>query len=103
MNDMMHIDMMGGAGVESHENRAKLEHDNRHAGETGHAGEAAPGATFPATGNPSKSEEPAEGVDKEPQSMNHDMHNMHGDNAAPVGNQAGPAPAQLNNAGTTKP
>eukprot|EP01034_Spumella_vulgaris_P014760 gene14760-18861_t len=77
MRDMMHIDMMGGGGVESHENRAKLEHDNRHAGETGHAGEAAPGATFPATGNPSKSEEPAEGIDKEPQSMNHDMHNMH--------------------------
>lgn len=103
MNDMMHIDMMGGAGVESHENRAKLEHDNRHAGETGHAGEAAPGATFPATGNPSKSEEPAEGIDNEPQSMNHDMYNMHGDETAPAENQDGPAPAQLNDAGTTKP
>ena len=95
MRDMMHIDLMGGGGVESHENRAKLEHDNRHAGEMGHAGEAAPGATFPATGNPSKSEEPAEGIDKEPQSMNHDMHNM------PAESQDGPAPAQLNNSGTT--
>ncbi|MBP1871594.1 Cytochrome bo(3) ubiquinol oxidase subunit 2 [Ensifer adhaerens] len=101
MRDMMHIDMMGGGGVESHENRAKLEHDNRHAGETGHAGEAAPGATFPATGNPSKSEEPAEGIDKEPQSMNHDMHNMHGDQKPPAESQDGPAPAQLNNSGTT--
>lgn len=41
MKDMMHIDMMGGAGVESHENRAKLEHDNRHAGGVVEA--AAPG------------------------------------------------------------
>ncbi len=101
MRDMMHIDMMGGGGVESHENRAKLEHDNRHAGEAGHAGEAAPGATFSATGNPSKSEEPAEGIDKEPQSMNHDMHNMHGDQKPPAESQDGPAPAQLNNSGTT--
>lgn len=98
MKDMMHIDMMGGGGVESHENRAKLEHDNRHAGETGHAGEAAPGATFPATGNPSKSEEPAEGIDAAPQSMNHDMHNMQGGQMAPAEDQDGPAPAQLNNA-----
>ncbi|MGF6174665.1 ubiquinol oxidase subunit II [Ensifer sp. 4252] len=103
MRDMMHIDMMGGAGVESHENRAKLEHDNRHAGETGHAGEAAPGATFPATGNPSKSEEPAEGIDEAPQSMNDDMHNMHGDHRPSAESQDSPAPEQLNNAGTTKP
>jgi cytochrome o ubiquinol oxidase subunit 2 len=101
MRDMMHIDLMGGGGVESHENRAKLEHDNRHAGETGHAGEAAPGATFPATGNPSKSEEPAEGIDQQPQSMNHDMHNMHGDQKPPAESQDDPAPAQLNNSGTT--
>nr|WP_299497881.1 ubiquinol oxidase subunit II [uncultured Rhizobium sp.] len=108
MNEMMHIDMMGGAGVESHENRAKLEHDNRHAGETGHAGEAAPGATFPATGNPSRSEEPAEGIDAEPQdpqAMDHDMHHMHEGHAAPADPNAGngPAPAQLNNSGSTNP
>ena len=48
------------------ENRAKLEHDNRHAVE-----EAAPGATFPETGNPARSDEPAEGVE-EP--TNHDAH-----------------------------
>ena len=70
----MHIDMMGGAGVESRENKAKLEHDNRHAG-----GETAAGATFPETGNPSHSEEPADGVEdgqEEPATMNHDMHQM---------------------------
>lgn len=108
MDEMMHIDMMGGAGVESHENRAKLEHDNRHAGETGHEGETAPGATFPATGNPSRSEEPAEGIDAEPeapQAMDHDMHHMHEGHAAPADPDAGngPAPAQLNNSGSTNP
>lgn len=78
MKDMMHIDMMGGAGVESHENRAKLEHDNRHTGGVTEA--AAPAATFPETGNPAKSEEPAEGVKEEQpaaEPMNHDMHKTH--------------------------
>jgi cytochrome o ubiquinol oxidase subunit 2 len=32
MKDMMHIDMMGGGGKESHANREKLEYDNRHNG-----------------------------------------------------------------------
>lgn len=74
MKDMMHIDMMGGAGKESHENKAKLEHDNRH------AAEEAPAATFPETGNPARSEEPAEGVEErqaEPATMNHDAHQSH--------------------------
>ncbi|MCF3643007.1 ubiquinol oxidase subunit II [Rhizobium sp. TRM95111] len=31
MKDMMHIDRMGGGGVESHENKERLEHDNRFA------------------------------------------------------------------------
>jgi cytochrome o ubiquinol oxidase subunit 2 len=73
MKEMMHVDMMGGGGVESHENKAKLEHDNRH------AAEEAPAATFPETGNPAHSEEPAEGVEErqeEPATMNHDMHKM---------------------------
>lgn len=30
MSEMMHIDMKGGAGVESHENRERLEYDNRY-------------------------------------------------------------------------
>ncbi|RFZ87476.1 ubiquinol oxidase subunit II [Shinella sp. WSJ-2] len=74
MKDMMHIDMMGGAGKESHENKAKLEHDNRH------TAKEAPAATFPETGNPARSEEPAEGVDErqeEPATMNHDAHQSH--------------------------
>lgn len=78
MKDMMHIDMMGGAGLDSHENRARLRHDNRHA--TGASEDAAPGATFPETGNPARSEEPAEGIEdgqQEPETMNHDMHQNH--------------------------
>ena len=57
------------------ENKAKLEHDNRHT-----VTEAAPGATFPETGNPARSEEPAEGVEErqeEPATMNHDQHQSH--------------------------
>ncbi|EYR80135.1 MULTISPECIES: ubiquinol oxidase subunit II [unclassified Shinella] len=71
MKDMMHIDMMGGAGKESHDNKAKLEHDNRH------AEDEAPAATFPETGNPARSEEPAEGVEENPATMNHDAHQSH--------------------------
>jgi len=71
MKDMMHVDMMGGAGKESHANKARLEHDNRH------ADEEAPGATFPETGNPARSEEPSEGVDEAPATMNHDAHQSH--------------------------
>lgn len=105
MRDMMHIDMMGGAGVDSHENRAKLQHDNRHAGPAGGHGEAAPGATFPATGNPARSEEPAEGVDgdQQPSSMNHDTHDMHQGHKAPAEGSEGAAPPQLNTNGSTQP
>ncbi len=71
MKDMMHIDMMGGAGKESHGNKAKLEHDNRH------AEDEAPAATFPESGNSAHSEEPAEGVEEAPATMNHDAHQSH--------------------------
>ena len=66
--------MMGGAGKESQENRAKLQHDNRHAAGEGTA------ATFPETGNPARSEEPAEGVEErqdKPAAMDHDAHQSH--------------------------
>ncbi|KQV36283.1 ubiquinol oxidase subunit II [Rhizobium sp. Root1204] len=92
MSEMMHIDMMGGAGVESHENRARLEYDTRH------STEQAPAATFPATGNPARSEQPAEGVDEQP--MNHDTHQGH---SMPENDQNSPAPAQLNTNSTTQP
>jgi cytochrome o ubiquinol oxidase subunit 2 len=97
MSEMMHIDMMGGGGVESRENRQKLEYDNRH------ADEEAPAATHPATGNPPRSEEPAEGVDEGGSSMNGMNHDAHEGHAMPEGSQGGPAPAQLNTNESTQP
>jgi cytochrome o ubiquinol oxidase subunit 2 len=113
MNEMMHIDMMGGGGKESAENREKLQYDNRHAGE----GVVAPAATVPATGAPARSE-PDRSTDGN--SMQHDMpgmqHDMPGMQGTPgtdstpgtgmqhdghsmpgMSNGADPAPAQLNN------
>jgi cytochrome o ubiquinol oxidase subunit II len=90
MDEMMHIDMMGGAGVESHGNVERLTHDDRHADHySGHHG-SAPGATFPASGEPPRSDE-APHEDGAP--AQHDGH------SAPDTNQGsgGPAPAQLNN------
>jgi cytochrome o ubiquinol oxidase subunit 2 len=75
MDEMMHIDMMGGAGTESSENRARLEHDNRH------SIEERPGATVPASGEPSHMPEPrkeVEGQSGNEAPANHDMHNMQG-------------------------
>jgi cytochrome o ubiquinol oxidase subunit 2 len=88
MKEMMHIDLMGGAGVESLENKAKLEHDNRHAEDEGLA------ATHPATGNQPRSEEPAEGIDadgQKPEATDHDMQNIDMNNAE----KADPAPAHV--------
>jgi cytochrome o ubiquinol oxidase subunit 2 len=85
MNEMMHIDMMGGAGVESHENRERLKYDNRHAGEAGHGG--GHGDTVPASGVPPRSEQPLEG---QPAQDGHSMPGMNHDSE-------GAAPAQLNN------
>lgn len=94
MNEMMHIDMMGGGGKESAENREKLRYDDRHADE----GIVAPAATVPATGAPARSE-PAERTDGN--SMQHDMPGMdmqHEGHSMPgMSNGADPAPAQLNN------
>jgi cytochrome o ubiquinol oxidase subunit II len=92
MEDMMHVDMMGGGGVESHENKAKLEHDNRH------ADDAALGATHPATGNEPRSDEPAEGVDadgQKPAAMDHDMNDKKTDDTTPADGKSDPAPKQL--------
>jgi cytochrome o ubiquinol oxidase subunit 2 len=93
MSEMMHIDMMGGGGAESAENRSRLDYDNRH------STEEAPAATFPATGNPARSEQPADGVDQ-PQPMDHSMHEGH---TMPESDQNSPAPAQLNTNSTTQP
>ena len=86
MNEMMHIDMKGGAGKESAENRERLQYDNRHAEQ----GEKAPAATFPATGQPAFSDEKPEGTGT--QSGGHEGHSMPG-----MDHGGGdPAPAQLN-------
>jgi len=106
MNEMMHVDMMGGGGAESGENHGRLEYDNRH------TTEEAPGATVPASGEPARTGEPREGVEgqpePEPHPMGHDMNNMQdmhmpGDNPMPEGNQGGPAPAQINPGNPTPP
>ncbi|MHC9085189.1 ubiquinol oxidase subunit II [Luteimonas sp. RIT-PG2_3] len=54
MHEMMHIDMAGGAGIDSRDNKARLQHDNRHAA----LPVEAPGATFPATGREAWGEGP---------------------------------------------
>jgi cytochrome o ubiquinol oxidase subunit 2 len=56
MSEMMHIDMMGGGGKESEENRKKLEYDGRR------TADAAPAATHPASGEPAHSSQGAQGV-----------------------------------------
>ena len=94
MHEMMHIDRMGGGGVESAENREKLEYDNRHA-----LGEGAPAATFPATGTPARSEEEPQGTDGASEPNEHDMPGTgaHEGHSMPGMNEGGdPAPAQLN-------
>ncbi|MDP9835842.1 cytochrome o ubiquinol oxidase subunit 2 [Neorhizobium huautlense] len=100
MNEMMHIDMMGGAGVESHENREKLKYDNRHAGEAGHGQQTAPGATVPATGVPARSEAPAAGTEGNAATPDHGSHQPP---AEPQAGESNPAPAQLNNNGSSQP
>lgn len=93
MSEMMHIDMMGGAGTESTENREKLEYDNRHIEE----GERTPGATFPATDTPARSEKQPKGSDTNADKpADHDMHDM---DSMPGMNhdKTDPAPKQLNN------
>jgi cytochrome o ubiquinol oxidase subunit 2 len=101
MNEMMHIDMMGGAGKESAENRERLEYDNRRV----ERGENTNSPTHPASGEPSRSpQDPKSTVnDNGQQPMQHDMHNMpgmdmqHEGHPAPDNGGGNPAPTQLNN------
>ncbi|MBX9930021.1 MAG: ubiquinol oxidase subunit II [Methylobacterium sp.] len=91
MSEMMNIDARGGAGKNSQANRTRLEYDNRH----GQQGDEAPGATFPASGRESRSDEKPEGVKsggsrEEPSKA--DPHKGHGHH-----DHGGSAPAQLNN------
>ena len=57
VSEMMHIDTMGGGGEHSHENRERLEYDSRRDQQQRTAG-----ATVPASGRPSRSEEQPEGM-----------------------------------------
>jgi cytochrome o ubiquinol oxidase subunit 2 len=101
MSDMMHIDMMGGGGKESAENREKLEYDNRHVGE-GHGAEAeaVPAAATPDSGD-QKPADAANGNQQDMQNMpgmdmsgsGHDGHSMPGMNHG----SGDPAPAQPSN------
>ncbi|KQV70416.1 ubiquinol oxidase subunit II [Rhizobium sp. Root1220] len=73
VDEMMHIDMMGGGGKESAENRAKLRYDNRHAdqGEGGHAVPESGTEAAPAEGGQADDMQGMPG-------MQHDGHTMPG-------------------------
>jgi cytochrome o ubiquinol oxidase subunit 2 len=96
-SEMHHIDAMGGAGTESHENRERLQYDTHRA----EHGDEASGATFPASGRTPRS------GDVQPEGMKPDAlapgvnqpqpgPDGHQGHAAP-GATGGPAPTQLNN------
>ncbi|MGU3539395.1 ubiquinol oxidase subunit II [Methylobacterium sp. A54F] len=96
MSEMMHIDAKGGAGKDSHENRERLEYDNRHARE----GHEAPGATTPASGRPARGDVQPEGMKPDWQDpkvnqppVSNDPHHGH---SMPGMKHDGPAPAQMN-------
>ncbi|MFQ0812398.1 cytochrome ubiquinol oxidase subunit II [Brucella anthropi] len=59
VSSMMHIDRMGGGGLDSHENRARLEHDNRHGMKEAQSGAA--------------DSQPVPAANRE---QGHDMHDM---------------------------
>ncbi|WP_377296819.1 ubiquinol oxidase subunit II [Rhizobium sp. SGZ-381] len=99
-NEMMHIDMMGGAGKDSAENRERLQYDTRWTNEEG------PGATYPATGHGAKSHEGTEaetapGSAAQPGKGNDGMSNMPGMSGHEGHDGKGVAPDQLNT--NTKP
>jgi len=66
MSEMMHIDMTGGGGLESHGNRARLEYDSRRAGEPPAAGHEE-GET-----HSDKTDTPEGSKETEPQAGEHD-------------------------------
>ncbi|SFG45611.1 ubiquinol oxidase subunit II [Methylobacterium gossipiicola] len=105
MHEMMAIDAKGGAGKDSHANRARLEYDNRYA-ERGDEGNA---ATVGGSGRESHSPEQPQGMKPKsnapevkprgaPETTGHD-HSGHGDHGAPADGPKGSdpvAPGQLN-------
>lgn len=95
MNEMMHIDMMGGGGKESAENREKLRYDDRHAGQTGgeHAAPAAESHDAIET-KPADATNGEAGDTQTMPGMQHDGHAMPGMDQGTGGDAA---PAQQNN------
>ena len=80
MDEMMHVDKMGGAGLDSQENRTRLDYDSRRAVDPGSdsRGWRAPAAGAPDI--PSHSEGPAVVIENKmplpPEPMKHDMQGM---------------------------
>jgi len=78
MDEMMHIDTMGGAGVDSRQNRLRLEYDNRRSAEAGRDGQAPSGPNVLSEDSPPRREKPAEPIDSNArsQTMDHSMQGM---------------------------
>ena len=95
MNEMMHIDMKGGAGKDSEDNRAKLIYDGHRMQE----GTEEPGATFPASGRPPNTNVQPQGM--KPRPLSPDVNGPKGSpngtdkDAMPGMDMGSPAPAQL--------
>jgi cytochrome o ubiquinol oxidase subunit 2 len=98
VKEMHHIDRMGGAGKNSEANRRRLDYDNRRLG----SGHEPSGATFPASGRPSRSDVQPEGMAPRDQSRAGGGVNERrtdpdqGQGNALPGADRTPAPAQLN-------
>ena len=106
MDEMMHIDAMGGAGVNSRQNRSRLEYDNRRGSETGGDGPPSPGVAVPTDRSSTSNGAPAEVIEikanPQPQSMNHGMQGMQHP-TTPGSNEVGFAPADLDTDASAKP
>ena len=98
--EMMHIDESGGGGKQSEANFERLQSDKHKVRE----GNESPGATFPASGRPSRSDEQPQGMKSRPNAgdaneQKTDPGTKQGDAmpGMPGMKKDSPAPAQLNN------
>ncbi len=98
VQEMHHIDAMGGAGRHSEANRKRLDYDRRHLA----GGDEPAGATFPASGRPPMGSVQPEGMTPRDQTMSRGGVNERktepdqGQGNALPGADRGAAPAQLN-------
>jgi cytochrome o ubiquinol oxidase subunit 2 len=105
VQEMHHIDAMGGAGRHSEANRKRLDYDRRHLA----GGDEPAGATFPASGRPPMGSVQPEGMTPRDQHMSRGGVNERnktepdqGQGNALPGADRGPAPAQLDNRPTER-